>query len=218
MNIELYCYDHFIKNDNIVYDIGAHLGEMSNLFIGKGAKKVYAFEPSKFNFPILKENTKNNNIDCYNIAFNDTEYSCITQFKDCIQDIGMDTEQEIIYKRLDDFVKEFKIELPDFIKIDIEGMESIIFKTFDFLFEQKRPIIFTEFHVPPLGDMRQDYENNPHWRMPDEGGYDFNELKKHNYCYIDKTLNITTEGDFNPARNSHLGRILIPKEKLNLYS
>lgn len=217
MNIELYCYDNFIKKDDIVYDIGAHVGGMSNLFIEKGAKKVYAFEPSKLNFALLETNTKNKNIVCYNIGFNDSEYSCITKFKDCREDLVRDSEQEISYKRLDSFVDEAGLELPDFIKIDIEGMESIIFKTFDFLLREKRPVIFTEFHVPHLGDKNQDYNDNPHWRMPDEGGYDFNELKRHDYCFIDKSLNITTDGDFNPPRYSHLGRILIPKEKLNLY-
>lgn len=217
LNIELWCYDHFIKQNDIIYDIGAHIGEMSNLFINKGAKTVYAFEPSKYNFSELELNTKNKNIICYNIGFHEKQYSCITNFKHCRNDIERNIEQEIYYEKFDEFIQASKIKLPDFIKIDIEGMESIIFKTFNFLFEEKRPIIFVELYVPEANSTHEDYKDNPLWKSPEEGGYDFNNLKKYNYCYIDKTLNIFNDGEFNPPRNSHLGRIFIPKEKLNLY-
>jgi len=96
-------------------------------------------------------------------------------------------------------------------------MESIIFKTFDFLFIEKRPVIFTEIHVAPSRNYHNDYADNPNWMDPDQGGYDFNNLKEVNYCYIDQTLRPTMGGNFNPPRPSHIGRIFVPIEKLNSY-
>jgi len=215
-NIESYCYKHFLKQDDIVYDIGAHIGQTANLFIQKGAKIVYAFEASVLNFSTLEKNTKNKNIVCYNVALNDKEYECNTRFKDCVPS-GGDAIQHIVYKRLDNFVETNGLELPDFIKIDIEGMESIVFNTFDFLFAEKRPIFFTEIHVAASRNAINDYVDNPNWRHPSEGGYDFNNLKLVNYCYIDDTLKIVKDGDFNPPKPCHLGRIFIPIEKLDIY-
>lgn len=214
MNIEEYAYCNFVKKDDVVYDIGAHVGSVSVRFAKIGVKKVYAFEPSVTNFIDLKKNTSSfTNIECYNLALNDHEYSCKTKFKDCRTDRERDSEQDISYVVLEDLIKKERIELPDFVKMDIEGMESIVLKTFDFLFKQKRPIVFVELHVAPKNEPQR-YKDNPHWATPEDGGFDFNTLKQHDYIIIDRSLIAYPElVDWNPTPILHKGVILIPKEK-----
>jgi hypothetical protein len=68
--------------------------------------------------------------------------------------------------------------MPNFIKLDIEGMESLVLKTFKFLFESSRPTMYVEIHAAQRGNLIQNYEDNPHWKWVEEGGFDFNLLKK----------------------------------------
>jgi hypothetical protein len=48
--------------DGIVIDIGAYIGETSLLFISRGAKRVYAFEPVKRHHQNLIKNVARNNL------------------------------------------------------------------------------------------------------------------------------------------------------------
>ena len=225
MDIEQFCFNYFIKPDDVVYDIGAHIGVMSLTFANKGAKIVYAFEPSSLNINDLKRNVSNYpNIIPIEVALHEKSYSCITKFKDCADSrkaVPLDSEQPIMYVVLEDFIRENNLEMPNFMKIDIEGMESTVLKTFDFIFSKYRPIIYLEVHAAGKGQTPQDYPNNPHWRWPDEGGYDLNRLKDFNYSYINQVkiddFELVTDTDFNPTPGDHKGRILIPNEKISEY-
>jgi len=212
-------YEKYINTDSICYDIGAHVGEISFQIAQKGAE-VYAFEPSPNNFPNLKSNCENFKIKCFNVGLHEKSYSCTTQFKDCRTDYTdssgkkIDTVQQIEYILLEEFIKNNNIPLPDFIKLDIEGMESLVLKTFNFLFEHKRPVIYVEIHAAPNGNKIQDYPDNPHWVWPKNGGFDFNELKKFNYLIIDEGRVLDIAEDYNPKEESHKPYILIPLEKI----
>jgi len=211
-------YQKYLQPNSVVYDIGGYIGEMSIKFINLGAKKVFAFEPSIINFPDLLNNTSAyENIHCYNIALNDKSYSCNTRFKDCSEfrvSGERNREQPIKYHVLNDFIKINNIDLPDFIKMDIEGMESIVLNTFDFLFQEKRPTIHVEIHASSKNN-KDDYQNNPHWKWPDDGGFDFNILKKYKYSMIDNPDGKVFHGnDWNPSENTHKHFVLIPNERL----
>ena len=52
-NNEFNTYQQYVKQNDVAYDIGAHIGEISVQLHQKGCR-VYAFEPSSNNFPILK--------------------------------------------------------------------------------------------------------------------------------------------------------------------
>ena len=217
MNIEEYSFLNFIKNGDIVYDIGAHIGERSILFATQlGAKKVYAFEPVPFNFLELQNNVKQfSNIETFNVALHEKEYECITKFRHCNPLHPGDVEENIQYKILENIIKEKKLELPNFLKFDIEGMESIVLKTCNFLFEKSRPIFFVEIHAAPK-DEPQSYADCPHWKTPEDGGFDFNFLKECGYKMIDKNLvPFKNSENWNPIPTQHKGVVLIPKEKLN---
>jgi FkbM family methyltransferase len=209
---EFEIYKNFVPTNSVIYDIGAHIGAMSNFFIENGAKHVYAFEPSAYNLPELKNNTNHHsNITVFDVALSNESNVYNTRFKDCRLDGELDREQNIKYVILENFIKENNLDLPNFIKLDIEGMESIVLTTFDFLFTGSRPIIYVEIHAAERGATYQNYRHNPHWRWPQDGGFDFNKLKKFNYKII---LNNGTELDFNldynPKENSHTSYILLP--------
>ena len=214
--IEEYSYLNFIKNEDIVYDIGAHIGERSILFASKNrVKKVYAFEPVPFNFIELKQNTsKYNNIELFNIALHEKEYECITKFRHCNPAYPGGQEEKIQYKILEKVIQENNLELPNFLKFDIEGMESLVLKTCKFLFEGVRPIFYVEIHAASKNEP-QAYLDCPHWATPNDGGFDFNYLKDINYRIIDQNLKILKQDEnWNPIPVQHKGIILIPSEKL----
>lgn len=216
MNIEEYSYLNFVKSGDVVYDIGAHIGERAIFFVSQlGVKKVYAFEPVPFNFIELKNNVKQfNNIETLNIALHEKEYECITKFRHCNVAHPGDIEEKIQYKILERVIEENNLELPNFLKLDIEGMESLVLKTCNFLFEKSRPIFFIEIHAASKNEP-QSYADCPHWKTPEDGGFDFNVLKNFNYTIIDKNLTpFKTSEDWNPVPVQHKGVILIPNEKL----
>lgn len=217
MNIEQYSYERYIKPGDIIYDIGAHIGEMSILFSNLGASKIYSFEPVEFNFNHLLNNTKNfPNIIPINYALHEKEYECFTKFKHCNLNYPLDRGENgvdilISYRILKNLITEMNLSLPNFIKLDIEGMESIVLKTFDFLFTTIRPTIFVELHVAPINESQR-YENNPHWEIPENGGFDFNLLKNYNYDIVDKSLEkYDINKNWNPKPITHEGIILIPR-------
>jgi len=225
MDIEQFCFSNFINPNDVVYDLGAHVGQMSATFANRGAKIVYAFEPSSLNINDLKRNVSQySNIIPFEVALHEKSYSCVTRFKDCADSrkaVPLDSEQSIRYVVLEDFINENKLEMPNFMKVDIEGMESIVLKTFDFIFSKSRPIIYLEVHAAGKGQTPQDYPDNPHWRWPDEGGYDLNKLKSFNYSFINQVkineFELVSQGDFNPNPGDHKGRILIPNERIPNY-
>jgi FkbM family methyltransferase len=213
---EFNLYKEYISPNSICYDIGAHIGEISVQMKSSGAE-VYAFEPSPNNFPILKSNCEHLGIKCYDVALHESSYECFTRFKDCKTDykedgVTLDTVQYIKYVNLENFIKENNIPLPNFVKLDVEGMESIVLKTFEFLFNSVRPIIYAEIHAAPRGNSIQNYPDNPHWKWPEEGGFDFNNLKKFNYSILDPAKNIFNDlnSDYNPPEKTHQGFLLIP--------
>jgi FkbM family methyltransferase len=213
--IELNCYNAFINDSSIVYDIGAHIGETSLIFARNKAKRIYAFEPSPFNFIKLKKNTEHlNNISIFDVAFFDKKYTCRTRFRDCSTESSQDREQEIKYVLIEDFISENKIAAPDFIKIDIEGMESILLNTFKDLFEKIRPIVYVEIHANPKDLTVQNYDDCPHWKWPEDGGFDFNTLRNLNYSIFREGVGlIPTSENWNPNPGDHTGYILFPNEK-----
>lgn len=209
-------YKKYIKPGSVAYDIGAHIGVIAIQMKTAGAE-VYAFEPSPNNFPCLESNCSRYGIQCFDIALHEKTYSCFTQFKDCRTDYidasgkKMDSVQHIKYYLLEQFIKENNLPLPNFIKLDIEGMESIVLKTFKFLFESSRPTIYVEIHAQSKSLDNQNYADNPHWVWPEDGGFDFNSLKSLKYNIIVNNQILDKSTDWNPLPMTHSNMILIPE-------
>ncbi|MEM4397117.1 MAG: FkbM family methyltransferase [Candidatus Woesearchaeota archaeon] len=134
---KVYTPDGFeIEENDLVIDIGAHIGVFS-LFASTYTKnKIFSFEPLPENFDLLKENVefnKKNNIRIFNLGV------CGKKGKRYIFYDDSNTGGHSLFKKsskkflikcitLDEIFDNFKIERCDFLKIDCEGCEyEIIF-------------------------------------------------------------------------------------------
>ncbi len=120
----------FVKSNDIVFDIGAHVGYFTVLFSTLGAK-VFAFEPSPINFGLLQKNLIRNNIknvQTKQIAISDkNEYLHLYH---CPFNYGMNRAYPSIVCNNNHYIKveactidSLGLPTPDWIKIDVEGYE-----------------------------------------------------------------------------------------------
>ena len=115
-----------VKNDAVVFDIGAFKGDTAYFFSKKCSNKarIYAFEPDENNYKVLlkiKEKYKLNNVITKNILLSNAEKE--------IDFISMIENTPTIKKNaitIDKFVEENNIEKIDYIKMDVEGAERNI--------------------------------------------------------------------------------------------
>lgn len=183
---------NFLKDDDIFFDVGAHVGYYSILasdLVGDTGK-VYSFEPTPRTFASLSENANHKkNISVYNNAILDKEttidffdygpkYSAFNTFK-------KRTGEEIFFKEevtkisvatisLDDFCKKNAIT-PTFIKIDAEGSEYLILGAMDYILKESHPIVSIEV------------SNNKEWE--NNLVQSFKTFEKHDYLSYEITLN-----------------------------
>ena len=115
-----------VKNDAVVFDIGAFKGDTAYFFskICSNKARIYAFEPDENNYKILlkiKDKYKLNNVIASNILFSNLETE--------INFLSMDLNRPDIKMKsttIDKFVEENNIEKIDYIKMDVEGAEKNI--------------------------------------------------------------------------------------------
>ena len=115
-----------VKNDAVVFDVGAFKGDTAYFFSKKCSNKarIYAFEPDYYAFQILekiKEKYKLNNVITKNILLSNSEKE--------IDFISMIENTPTIKKNaitIDKFVEENNFEKIDYIKMDVEGAEKNI--------------------------------------------------------------------------------------------
>lgn len=118
-----------VKENEIVFDIGAWIGDTSYVFSQrmKGTGRIYAFEPMPQNYEMLSENARNiPNLSINNFALGKEEGTLKFAFGgDNSGASKQDTSGslDVIVSTVDHFVKENKIDRVDFIKADIEGAE-----------------------------------------------------------------------------------------------
>ena len=115
-----------VKNDAVVFDIGAFKGDTAYFFSKKCSNKarIYAFEPDENNYKVLlkiKDKYKLNNVIASNILFSNSEAE--------INFLPMDLNRQAVKMKsttIDKFVEENNIEKIDYIKMDVEGAEKNI--------------------------------------------------------------------------------------------
>ena len=134
--------------ERVFFDVGANVG-MYSIYAAKASKvKVYSFEPESNNFNTLIENVISNNlmsmIDAYPIAISDTSGFTslyLSQFEtgsshhmvDKKQDhnlklVEYKNKQGIFKSSLDELIEKWQFPEPNYIKIDVDGIENIIIK------------------------------------------------------------------------------------------
>tara|TARA_Y100001970_G_scaffold223124_1_gene274639 strand:- start:87 stop:833 length:747 start_codon:yes stop_codon:yes gene_type:complete len=137
--------DNFEK-DSILWDIGSNIGLYSCYAAKTKCKKVFAFEPSFFNLELLSKNiylnrlsdkiiviptplTNKQNIEKFNMT--STELGgAISTFGSNISFNGKLFSPTFYYQTigntLNNLSTNYKLQNPDYIKIDVDGVEHLI--------------------------------------------------------------------------------------------
>ncbi len=165
--LELKTMLKFINEGDVIFDIGANIGCFSVPFAKKVGSngKVYAFEPQKFIFNLLKENVECNelkNVQIFNNAIgdvntilelNDFDYSQPGNFGG----IGLKEDYDNSYCAKIKGTKKNKIKTLtlnnflnlkkcNFLKIDVELMELSVLEAAKDFINKFKPIIWIENH------------------------------------------------------------------------
>ena len=142
--------DKILKNEAVILDIGANIGNHT-LYWAKerNAKKIYSFEPYPYSYRILQKNVEINDLEnivttCpFGISDKEAKGSVVTF---CPTNIGglkfeNDVNGDFDFKPLDSLNIKEKIDL---IKIDVEGAELEVLNGGIETIKRNRPIIIIE--------------------------------------------------------------------------
>ena len=149
-----------INKDDIVIDIGAHLGFFTIKASKKATKgKVYAFEPFSMHYKLLKQNIEQNsiaNVKYYNEAISDKtgELSFFYTMENDPGDTSLfqinstaaNYEEKIKSTTLNDFFQKENLDVCNFMKLDCEGAEYSILMSADKSVLNKIQKIAMEWH------------------------------------------------------------------------
>ncbi|MCX6726769.1 MAG: FkbM family methyltransferase [Candidatus Shapirobacteria bacterium] len=143
-----------INKNSMVVDVGANIGYYT-LLMAKVAKKVYAFEPDKDCFEILKKNVEENkleNVVLFNKAVGSRNKKVgIVRNEDNYGDSRVGKGNEVECVRLDDVIKE-KVDL---VKIDVQGYEIEVLEGMK---NMVVPIIFMEIDKENIKTLNTKYK------------------------------------------------------------
>lgn len=126
-------WSRYIQYKNIVFDVGAHIGNHSIYFSNiLKCKEIYSFEPNKLTFDILAKNIADNNIKnikLFNYGISDgCHFATIKPLSTGREVASLELsrfETDIKLISIDDFVTKKNV-IPNFIKIDVDGFEYYV--------------------------------------------------------------------------------------------
>ncbi len=217
------CYEHFetglirttIKPNDIVLDIGAHIGYFT-LLMAKLCKHVYAFEPSPM-FSLLQENVMINgltNVDLFNNAVTEKSGQKATLHLCDLNAIGASGMSRIYPSKwckgkviVVDTISIDSMDLyepPTFIKIDCEGSEYGVLKGMKNLLTNNDIKVMMEFH--PQGIVEYGADPIDVYNFMKELGYTITLLPDNNPINYEDLYNST---NYDYARNI----LCIPKKR-----
>ena len=149
------------EENGVLWDIGANIGLYTCYAAKLKNTSVYAFEPSVFNIELLTKNVFINKLSKkvtivplplvdkikeseFNLTSKDIGGSNSTFSKDYTYD-GSKLKKEFHYKMLginmNDCVNVLKIKQPDYIKIDVDGIEHLILEGGNQVLRQTRSVL-----------------------------------------------------------------------------
>ena len=149
---------HYLKNNDVVLDIGANIGYISMFCakaVGKGGK-IYAFEPEHNNYAALQQHITLNSftnifpqrlaatsspttLRLYLASDNHGAHSTIFN-----PDVLTQEYEEVQGITLDSFVEEQNITKIALVKIDVEGAEYEVLQGMKTILQHQRPIVIME--------------------------------------------------------------------------
>jgi FkbM family methyltransferase len=146
-----------LKPGGILLDIGANIGWYSIVLAKESKLTVYAFEPHPFNFSMLKENIRINQLEhihAFPYAIADREgrmklhiYKSYNMGRHSLVDHGKTGRyHEVDTVSIDSFMKKNALDLQpvEMIKIDIEGFEMAALRGAENTIRRTR-FVFSEF-------------------------------------------------------------------------
>lgn len=154
------------ENINTVIDIGANTGQFA-LKIAKilPKAKIYSFEPIEACYNELINNTKKLNIETYNVALGENEYtskinvsahspsSSLLEMehnhKELFKHTAQSKEEVIHVKTLDSILKPKELDKNILVKIDVQGFEASVLRGGPDLISEAK-IIIIEINYYPL--------------------------------------------------------------------
>jgi len=164
-------FDKYLSLNHSYIDIGAWIGPTA-LYAAEKSKKVYAIEPDETAFKELQKNV-NINSDLKNK---------ISLFKKCISNTNGTTQlgntnkwgnsgSSLLCKEnwkvstqvetltLETFIQENNINDCSFIKIDIEGAETLVLPNIKDYLNINKPVVYLSIHPPFFNNINEDYKN-----------------------------------------------------------
>lgn len=146
--------DFLIRDEDIIIDIGAHIGLFA-LFASQFCKKgkIYCFEPVKANFDLLKENLRINNIsnvEVHNSAISKIDGNVTMYLNEDFSShnimIESDKKSTVSSISLKTFFEKNGLEKCNFLKMDCEGSEYDIIESLPISYFEKIEKIIIEYH------------------------------------------------------------------------
>jgi len=166
-----------IKSGDVVLDIGANIGYDTVLFADKVGKKgkVIAVEPDPINFEILQKNIKENklfNVVAVKAALgnenkkmkifeSEENYGDHRMWEETLRPAGTSLDREakpVFCRRLDDLLKELEYQKIDFIKMDVQGFETLVIEGGKEIIKKNTPTIFFEYWPWGIKNTGSDYK------------------------------------------------------------
>jgi FkbM family methyltransferase len=149
-----------LREDDVFFDIGANIG----LFTSFASRKiregsVQAFEPYPPNVGVLNKNAKLNadNVNIHNIALSNNQST--DRFQQPNESVGSQvgalapqddaTTYEVETASVDGLISADKVPIPNVVKIDVEGAESLVLEGMEKTLERDAcRALFCEIHPP----------------------------------------------------------------------
>ena len=141
-----------LEEDDIFFDIGAHIGIYS-IIASKKSKEIHSFEPHGGNYVRLNQNIQKNSIDTiftHNVALGN-EAKCARGMKGGavfkIANTTDTTDAGVRIENGDEYRERMDISVPSVIKIDVEGFEHNVIRGLrDTLQNSRCRALFIEVH------------------------------------------------------------------------
>jgi FkbM family methyltransferase len=154
-----------LKKGMVCLDAGSNIGyyALLELKLAGNEGKVIAVEPSSLNYSYLKKNIHQNGFDdavTFRLALSSSDgvvpflmhkYSNLSKVVDENYSYSEGSIVNVPARSLDSLTEQYHLDKLDFLRMDVEGYETEIFRGGQHTIEKFRPVIFIEVHKSILG-------------------------------------------------------------------